>query len=140
MYLMVDNYDSFVYNLACYLEECGEQVELVRNDKISAEEIERILETGNLEGVVISPGPKSPKDCGKVSRKSSGFGDMSGTSDYRICIWSRGGEGRKTHAWKGHCHTDQSEWFVSGTSSGVSGDALSFLGGQQGEFSSVSGD
>ena len=38
MYLMVDNYDSFVYNLACYLEECGEQVELVRNDKISAEE------------------------------------------------------------------------------------------------------
>ena len=64
MYLMVDNYDSFVYNLACYLEECGEQVELVRNDKISAEEIERILEIGNLEGVVISPGPKSPKDCG----------------------------------------------------------------------------
>ena len=64
MYLMVDNYDSFVYNLSCYLEECGEQVELVRNDKISAEEIEGMLETGNLEGVVISPGPKSPKDCG----------------------------------------------------------------------------
>lgn len=64
MYLMVDNYDSFVYNLSCYLEECGEQVELVRNDKISAEEIEGMLEIGNLEGVVISPGPKSPKDCG----------------------------------------------------------------------------
>lgn len=64
MYLMVDNYDSFVYNLACYLEECGEQVELVRNDKISAKEIEAMLETGTLEGVVISPGPKSPKDCG----------------------------------------------------------------------------
>lgn len=55
MYLMVDNYDSFVYNLACYLQECGEQVELVRNDKITAKEIERMLETGNLEGVVISP-------------------------------------------------------------------------------------
>lgn len=64
MYLMVDNYDSFVYNLACYLEECGEQVELVRNDKISAKEIEGMLKTGALEGVVISPGPKSPKDCG----------------------------------------------------------------------------
>lgn len=64
MYLMVDNYDSFVYNLACYLQECGEQVELVRNDKISVKEIEGMLETGNLEGVVISPGPKSPKDCG----------------------------------------------------------------------------
>ena len=64
MYLMVDNYDSFVYNLACYLEECGERVELVRNDKISAKEIEGMLKTGALEGVVISPGPKSPKDCG----------------------------------------------------------------------------
>ena len=64
MYLMVDNYDSFVYNLACYLQECGEQVELVRNDKISVKEIEGMLEAGNLEGVVISPGPKSPKDCG----------------------------------------------------------------------------
>ena len=46
MYLMVDNYDSFVYNLACYLEECGEQVELVRNDKISAEEIEEYWKLG----------------------------------------------------------------------------------------------
>lgn len=46
MYLMVDNYDSFVYNLACYLEECGERVELVRNDKISAKEIEGMLKTG----------------------------------------------------------------------------------------------
>lgn len=64
MYLMVDNYDSFVYNLACYMEECGEQVNLVRNDKISAEDIEDMLKTGTLEGVVISPGPKSPKDCG----------------------------------------------------------------------------
>ena len=49
MYLMVDNYDSFVYNLACYLEECGERVELVRNDKISAKEIEGMLKTGALE-------------------------------------------------------------------------------------------
>ena len=35
MYLMIDNYDSFVYNLACYLEECGEKVLLIRNDKIT---------------------------------------------------------------------------------------------------------
>lgn len=64
MYLMVDNYDSFVYNLACYMEECGEQVNFVRNDKISAEDVEGMLKTGTLDGVVISPGPKSPKDCG----------------------------------------------------------------------------
>ena len=67
MYLMVDNYDSFVYNLACYMEECGEQVELVRNDKITAEKIEELLNQGMLEGVIISPGPKSPKDCGNCN-------------------------------------------------------------------------
>lgn len=68
MYLMVDNYDSFVYNLACYLQECGEQVELVRNDKITAKEIERMLETGNLEGVVISPILKVQKIVGIAGR------------------------------------------------------------------------
>ncbi len=67
MYLMVDNYDSFVYNLACYMEECGEQVELMRNDKITAEKIEELLNQGMLEGVIISPGPKSPKDCGNCN-------------------------------------------------------------------------
>ena len=59
MYLMVDNYDSFVYNLACYLEECGERVELVRNDKISAKEIEGMLKTGALEGGNFSRSQKS---------------------------------------------------------------------------------
>lgn len=66
MYLMVDNYDSFVYNLACYLEECGERVELVRNDKISAKEIEGMLKTGALEGVVISPGSQKSKGLWKL--------------------------------------------------------------------------
>ena len=47
MYLMVDNYDSFVYNLACYLQECGEQVELVRNDKIIIQSGDDKLEIGD---------------------------------------------------------------------------------------------
>ena len=64
MYLMIDNYDSFVYNLACYLEECGEKVMLIRNDKISISEIENLLSDRRLEGLILSPGPKSPKDCG----------------------------------------------------------------------------
>ncbi|MGN0399305.1 MAG: anthranilate synthase component II [Blautia sp.] len=64
MYLMIDNYDSFVYNLARYLEELGEKVELVRNDRITAENIESMLQGGNLEGIILSPGPKSPADCG----------------------------------------------------------------------------
>lgn len=61
---MVDNYDSFVYNLARYLEELGEQVEVVRNDKITIESLEEVRRSGELEGIILSPGPKSPKDCG----------------------------------------------------------------------------
>ena len=64
MYLMIDNYDSFVYNLAKYMEELGESVKLVRNDRISAADIEKMLARGDLEGIILSPGPKSPKDCG----------------------------------------------------------------------------
>lgn len=64
MYLMIDNYDSFVYNLARYLEEAGEKVELIRNDKITVEKTESMLEAGSLEGIIFSPGPKSPADCG----------------------------------------------------------------------------
>lgn len=65
MYLMIDNYDSFVYNLARYLEELGKEVELVRNDRVSLGKIETMLLSGVLEGIIISPGPKSPRDCGK---------------------------------------------------------------------------
>lgn len=64
MYLMIDNYDSFVYNLARYLEELGETVKLVRNDKITAEDTQKLLAQGQLEGIILSPGPKSPRDCG----------------------------------------------------------------------------
>lgn len=64
MYLMVDNYDSFVYNLARYLEELGKTVEIVRNDRITLAKAETMLLSGVLEGILISPGPKSPEDCG----------------------------------------------------------------------------
>lgn len=75
MYLMVDNYDSFVYNLARYLEELGEEVELVRNDKINVSQVETMRLAGTLEGILISPGPKSPKDCGnccEIVRRMAG--------------------------------------------------------------------
>lgn len=75
MYLMIDNYDSFVYNLACYLEEFGEKVQLIRNDKITISEIENLLLDQNFEGIIISPGPKSPKDCGnckEILEKTAG--------------------------------------------------------------------
>ncbi|MBQ6631750.1 MAG: aminodeoxychorismate/anthranilate synthase component II [Romboutsia sp.] len=60
MILMIDNYDSFVYNLVQYIGELGEEVIVKRNDEITVEEIEKI----NPEIIVLSPGPCSPKEAG----------------------------------------------------------------------------
>lgn len=58
MFLMIDNYDSFVYNLVRYLEELDQSVLIRRNDEITIQEIKNL----DIEGIIISPGPKSPKD------------------------------------------------------------------------------
>jgi len=60
MLLMIDNYDSFTYNLVQYFGELGQEVETVRNDEISIEEIEEI----SPEFIVISPGPCTPNEAG----------------------------------------------------------------------------
>jgi para-aminobenzoate synthetase component II len=60
MILLLDNYDSFTYNLAQYLGELGCNVEVHRNDKITVEEISR----RNPERIVISPGPCTPQAAG----------------------------------------------------------------------------
>jgi len=60
MLLMIDNYDSFTYNLVQYFGELGEEIEVFRNDKVSLSEIEKL----NPEVLVISPGPGTPKDAG----------------------------------------------------------------------------
>jgi anthranilate synthase/aminodeoxychorismate synthase-like glutamine amidotransferase len=60
MILLLDNYDSFTYNLAQYLGELGCTVEVHRNDKISVEEIAR----RKPERIVISPGPCTPQEAG----------------------------------------------------------------------------
>ena len=57
MLLMIDNYDSFTYNLVQYFFELGQNVEVFRNDQISIEEIE----TKSPDFLVISPGPCTPK-------------------------------------------------------------------------------
>lgn len=60
MFLMIDNYDSFTYNLVRYIEELNEEVLVYRNDKITLAEVEKLKPTG----IIISPGPKTPKDAG----------------------------------------------------------------------------
>lgn len=60
MILLIDNYDSFTYNLYQYLSELGADVSVARNDKITVDEISR----KKPEAVVISPGPKTPSEAG----------------------------------------------------------------------------
>jgi anthranilate synthase/aminodeoxychorismate synthase-like glutamine amidotransferase len=61
MLLVIDNYDSFTYNLVQYLGELGATVEVRRNDRVTLDEIERRLRP---ERIVISPGPGTPNDAG----------------------------------------------------------------------------
>ena len=58
--LLLDNYDSFTYNLADYLERAGAQVKVWRNDQCSIEEIKHLAPAG----IVLSPGPCRPSDAG----------------------------------------------------------------------------
>lgn len=62
--LMVDNYDSFTYNIVQYFGELGAEVEVHRNDEITLEDIDARLRDGRLDRLVISPGPCSPAEAG----------------------------------------------------------------------------
>ena len=60
MILVLDNYDSFTYNLVHYIGDCGEEVMVVRNDEITVEQVEDL----NPKKIVISPGPCTPNEAG----------------------------------------------------------------------------
>lgn len=62
--VMIDNYDSFTYNIVQYFGELGADVQTFRNDEISVEDIAAQLEAGQLDRLVVSPGPCSPLEAG----------------------------------------------------------------------------
>ena len=70
MLLLIDNYDSFTYNLFQYLSELGEEVTVSRNDKMSIDEIERL----SPRRIVISPGPGTPEQAGISNEVIRHFG------------------------------------------------------------------
>jgi anthranilate synthase/aminodeoxychorismate synthase-like glutamine amidotransferase len=85
MILMVDNYDSFTYNLVQYLGELGAEVRVFRNDKISVEEIRAL----GPAGIVISPGPCDPDKAGislEAVRRLSGTIPLLGVCLGHQCI------------------------------------------------------
>ena len=62
--LMIDNYDSFTYNIVQYFGELGAEVEVFRNDEITVADIAARLDAGQLDRLVVSPGPCSPVEAG----------------------------------------------------------------------------
>ena len=70
MILLIDNYDSFTYNLYQYISELGGRVKVVRNDKISLEDIEEM----SPEKIIISPGPCTPDKAGVSNMVIEKFG------------------------------------------------------------------
>ena len=80
MILLIDNYDSFTYNLYQYLCELGAEVEVRRNDKTTIEEIEAMAP----EKIVISPGPCTPKEAGISNEVILRFGTE--TPTLGVCL------------------------------------------------------
>ena len=70
MLLLLDNYDSFTYNLYQYLSELGAEVQVYRNDKISLDEIEAL----HPDHIVVSPGPCTPNEAGLSCQVIETFG------------------------------------------------------------------
>ena len=62
--LMIDNYDSFTFNLVQYLGELGAEVTTLRNDEVTLDELDARFKAGGFERLCISPGPCSPKEAG----------------------------------------------------------------------------
>ena len=92
MILMIDNYDSFTYNLVQYLGELGADLVVHRNDKITLDEIEALAP----EKIVISPGPLHTAGGGHLLRSDPSVRwacapsrRLLGASVYRRCVWRR---------------------------------------------------
>jgi anthranilate synthase/aminodeoxychorismate synthase-like glutamine amidotransferase len=107
MLLLIDNYDSFTYNLAQYFGELGCELVVRRNDAISMEEIEALAP----ERICISPGPCTPREAGiskdvvlKFGAQTPILGVCLGTPMHRRSIWRRNRSRPAADAWKGVDH------------------------------------
>ena len=62
--LMIDNYDSFTYNIVQYFGELGAEVSTFRNDDITIDELQLMFDAGQMDRLVLSPGPRTPAEAG----------------------------------------------------------------------------
>jgi len=80
MVLMIDNYDSFTYNVVQYCRELGADLKIIRNDEMSIDEIKAL----NPEKIILSPGPSTPDDAGVTLDVIREFADT--TPIFGICL------------------------------------------------------
>ena len=80
MILMIDNYDSFTYNIVQYCQELGADLKVIRNDEMSINEIKAL----NPEKIILSPGPATPNEAGVTLDVIKEFGDT--TPMFGICL------------------------------------------------------
>ena len=103
MILLIDNYDSFSYNLYQLIGSVNPDIQVVRNDEISLGEIEKLAP----EAIVLSPGPGRPEEAGicipvikEFAGKNPNSGCVSGTSEHLRSLWRSGFLCKRTEAWE----------------------------------------
>lgn len=132
--LMIDNYDSFTYNIVQYFGELGADVTVVRNDEITLEEVIALVAEQGMERVVISPGPSSPKRPGFQWLPSS---TLRASCRCWACAWAtralvrplgRHHPRRPANARKDQCHHHRPARRVCGLAQAVHGEPLPLAG------------
>ncbi len=125
MLLMIDNYDSFTYNLYQYLCELGAEVEVARNDKIALEDIEGM----SPDGIIISPGPGTPLEAGISNDVIRHFGPK--TPTLGVCL------GHQCVGYVYGAHVDRAGEIRHGKTSMVHHDGAGVLAGLPNPFQAI---
>jgi anthranilate synthase/aminodeoxychorismate synthase-like glutamine amidotransferase len=133
--LVIDNYDSFTYNLVQYLGQCGADVRVRRNDEISLSEIKAL----HPDGIMLSPGPCTPKESGiclsvlKQYLEEDGFLNLAGSPAplFGVCL------GHQAIAQVGGGTVTQARNIMHGKASPVSHDGKGLFEGMPNPFSAI---
>ena len=134
MLLMIDNYDSFTYNLVQYLGELGERVAVYRNDQITLNDVDALAPSH----VVISPGPCTPNEAGISVDLVREYGDsipiLGVCLGHQSIAQAYGGDiVRRAHAdaWQDLDDRAPGRGYLQRTAQPVSGNPLPFSGGRR---------
>ena len=129
MILMIDNYDSFTFNLVQALQAAGAEVRVVRNDAMTVVEVEALADdpASELRGIVISPGPGDPDDAG-VSVETIRIAAARGVPLLGVCL------GMQSMAAAFGASIVRAPTLVHGEASRVSHDGLGLLAGMPPDF------